>query len=150
MRIAPGERRKWDCGTEEAGATSSITSGDDTLIAIEGETDVFAWTLADAGGTDTVLNFNAAEGDSLDLRDLLSNFEQGKDSLSDFISVTVNSTAEGSETVIQVSTDGKLGTGGDKFVDQTIVLDGVDLLGGNDVDAVIQSLLNPANNAVDQ
>ncbi len=59
-----------------AGADNVVhdTSGDTVLTGSEGA-DVFRWSLADAGATDTVTDFNtaspAAGGDVLDIHDLL-------------------------------------------------------------------------------
>ena len=128
---------------------ATITSGDDTLVAIDGEADVFAWTLADAGGNDTVSGFNYSEGDTLDLRDLLQGEELEGADLTNYLKVSF----DGADTVIEVSANGEFkGNPSDaNFVDQTITLEGIDLVDGyDDMTSVIQSMLDSGKLTIDQ
>ena len=108
------------------------------LAGLDGSADVFQWHLADlapSGNTgpvsNTISHFNAAEGDKLDLRDLL---QDGSDNFlfnTDHLSVT-NS---GSNTVINVQP-----------VDSSaphleITVEGVDLTGGYNGQDAIDHLL---------
>jgi hypothetical protein len=123
-------------------ASASFSLGLDELYAIDGEIDVFKWSLADLGNGDpvtkTVIGFNAGEGDQLDLRDLL---QDGDNFLFDTDHLDVS--YDGSNTVIVVSP-----------VDATaptlnIVLAGVDLVGGYEGQDVINQLLDNGNLLVD-
>jgi uncharacterized protein YegL len=98
-------------------------AGNDTLYGGVGA-DVFAWNLGDQGSaatpaTDTVKDFSLAEGDALDLSDLLQNYGGG-DTLGDYLQVS----QDGANTVVSVNTAGDLGTAG---ADQVIVLENVNL-----------------------
>ncbi|NKF52245.1 tandem-95 repeat protein, partial [Shewanella sp. WXL01] len=104
--------------------------GDDLMEGGEGK-DVFVWTQNDTG-TDTIIDF-ATNQDSLDLSDLL----QGETSsnLDQYLTITVNN----GDTTIAIDADG------DGNVDQTIVLDGVDLsatYGSSDNGTIINGLLD--------
>ncbi|MBL8446829.1 MAG: retention module-containing protein [Zoogloeaceae bacterium] len=122
-------------------------AGSDTLYGGLGS-DTFRWTLADAGPkgapvTDTVKDFGleAAKlgGDILDLRDLLQGESASGGNLGSFLHF--EQTAAG--TVVHVSSSGGFSGGyaaGNE--DQTIVLEGVNLLAGGMTDqTVIQDLL---------
>ncbi|MBU1646255.1 MAG: type I secretion C-terminal target domain-containing protein [Gammaproteobacteria bacterium] len=125
--------------------------GTDTLTGGLGA-DVFKWELADRGvkgnpATDTVTDFDAASfgsgGDVLDLRDLLSNESHTAGSTGN-LSSFLHFEQSGSDTVVHISTTGGFSGG---FVsnqeDHSIVLQGVDLIGGFSTDQqVIQDLLN--------
>ncbi len=107
--------------------------GDDLLVGGEGNdilfggagADTFAWNFGEEGtedqpAADTVRDFNASgegEGDKLDLSDLLQ--ERGDDELDGYLQASEN---EDGDTVLEISTSGKLGTDG---ADQKITLDGV-------------------------
>ncbi|THF54992.1 retention module-containing protein [Pseudothauera rhizosphaerae] len=108
--------------------------GNDTLIGGEGDdtlyggagADVFQWNLADAGtsaapATDTVKDFSLDQGDALDLRDLLQNYDGTSEDLGNYLQVG----QEGGNTVVQVSTSGAFADAG--VADQVIVLEGVQL-----------------------
>ncbi|MEH6516943.1 MAG: DUF5801 repeats-in-toxin domain-containing protein, partial [Halioglobus sp.] len=116
------------------------TDGDDDLAGMIGQTDVFAWKLADSldesGGNDTITNFTVADNDVLDLRDLLQG--ENEANLDDYLQVTSN----GTDTVtIDVSSGGDAPT-----FDQTITISSVelaeDLLGMSSSDAIAQMLAN--------
>ncbi|MBZ0125991.1 MAG: tandem-95 repeat protein, partial [Rhodocyclaceae bacterium] len=125
--------------------------GTDTLTGGLGA-DVFKWELADRGvkgnpATDTVTDFDAAPyvsgGDVLDLRDLLSNESHTAGSTGN-LSSFLHFEQSGSDTVVRISTTGGFSGG---YVpnqeDHTILLQGVDLIGGLSTDQqVIQDLLN--------
>lgn len=129
-----------DSGNEFVQGTSSnddLTGGssDDILVGGEGDdilfggagADTFAWNFGDEGtedqpAEDTVRDFNASgndEGDRLDLSDLLQ--ERGDNDLDDYLQASEN---EEGDTVLHVSTSGKLGENG-HGADQMITLDGV-------------------------
>ena len=118
--------------------------------------DVFAWSLSDAGSpgnpaTDVIKDFNpaavGAAGDVLDLRDLLVG--ESESNLTDFLHFE----REGADTVIQVASDGALQGGYDATkVDQTIRLEGADLFAGGALSSdsqVIQDLLHKGKLVVD-
>ncbi|MBZ0131933.1 MAG: type I secretion C-terminal target domain-containing protein [Rhodocyclaceae bacterium] len=122
-------------------------AGNDTLTGGLGA-DVFKWQLADKGtpgspAVDTVTDFDATAGsDKLDLRDLLQGEigSGGGANLEDFLHFEKS----GSNTVVHVSSAGNFAGGyaaGQE--DQTIVLQGIDLIGGFTTDQqVIQDMLN--------
>lgn len=89
------------------------TDVDDVLIGGAGS-DTFKWTLATQGGDDTVMDFNASEGDVVDIADLLQGEETG--SLTEYISVTES--PEGTLIELTPMGDGSSAT-------QSIMLDGV-------------------------
>ena len=113
---------------------------------------VYATALADRGvkgnpATDTVTDFDAAPfgsgGDVLDLRDALSNESHTAGSTGN-LSSFLHFEQSGSDTVVRISTTGGFSGG---YVpnqeDHTILLQGVDLIGGFSTDQqVIQDMLN--------
>jgi surface adhesion protein len=129
--------------------------GNDALTGGAGA-DVFRWELADRGvaGTpavDTIADFSTAQGDQLDLRDLLQGemLDGGAiGNLGSYLFVEQS----GSDTVLHVSSNGGF-TGGYNAgaEDQTIVLAGVDLTAGSTLTSqqVIQDLLNNSRLTVD-
>uniref|UniRef100_UPI0004799CB4 beta strand repeat-containing protein n=1 Tax=Azovibrio restrictus TaxID=146938 RepID=UPI0004799CB4 len=111
--------------------------------------DTFAWELHDQGtpgkpAVDTVMDFDTtSNSDKLDLRDLLVGEQHtGNDvgNLMDYLHFEVN--AQGS-TVVQISTSGAFSSGySETAVDQSIILNGVDLVSGaGDQQQIIQDLL---------
>ncbi|MEZ2294850.1 immunoglobulin-like domain-containing protein [Variovorax sp. RCC_210] len=107
--------------------------GDDTLTGSSGA-DTFIWKKGDIG-KDVVKDFNAKEGDRLDLRDLLQG--ETDDTIDNFLKIT---TAGGVST-LQISTTGKLNeTGGLANADASIQLDGNNLSS-----ASISSLISGAD-----
>jgi Ca2+-binding RTX toxin-like protein len=124
--------------------TISGGAGDDTLIGGLGA-DTFVWTLADAGtpGTpavDTITDFDATpNSDKLDLRDLLQAESAG--TLTNYLHFEQS----GSDTLIQISSSGGFtgGTYSAGATDQTIILNGIDLVGAYGTDAnIITNLLS--------
>ena len=133
--------------------------GDDTLIGGAGNdiltggagADIFKWESGDEGTTDNpavdfVTDFSTAEGDSLNLADLLQGEESGD--ITDYISVAQN----GSDVVIEVTPEGN---GGD--MNQIITLQNttVDQLAGGDTSSmsqadIINTLINNGQLNVDQ
>ncbi|MFY3040139.1 retention module-containing protein [Achromobacter xylosoxidans] len=124
--------------------------GDDTLIGGVGS-DTFKWELGDQGTTakpavDTIKDFSldkpADGGDVLDLKDLLVGEKDGT------LTQYLNFHKEGNNTVIDVNTQGKLGTQG---ADQKIVLENVDLTQGGQLNnqAIINDLLQKGKLNVD-
>jgi VCBS repeat-containing protein len=122
--------------------------GNDALTGGAGA-DVFRWELSDrsVAGTpavDTIADFSTAQGDKLDLRDLL----QGETldggaigNLSNYLFVD----RTGSNTTIHISSNGGFTSGYNSGAeDQTIVLTGVDLTSASTLTSqqVIQDLLN--------
>jgi surface adhesion protein len=92
--------------------------GDDMLIGGSGK-DLFVWKAGDIGN-DIIKDFNRAEGDRIDLKDLLQG-EKGS-TIDNYLKLT---TVEGT-TTLQVSSEGKLNdTGGVANADVTIKLEGV-------------------------
>lgn len=90
--------------------------GLDTLIGgLGADTFVFEATSA-FNDVDVVSDFNVAEGDALDLSELLSGYDATQDAISDFIQITDNGTG----TTVSVDADG----GADAFV-QIATLTGV-------------------------
>ena len=145
--------------------TLSAGQNDDLLVGGEGNdtltgglgVDVFAWELNDGGtaGTpavDTITDFDtnsvAAGGDILDLRDLLVG-EDGSDlnNLDDYLFVET----QGANTEIHISTSGGFAGGFNSAnVEQTIVVENADLLGGfASQQALLQDLINNGKLIVD-
>ncbi|WP_417585986.1 retention module-containing protein [Nitrincola sp.] len=89
------------------------TDGDDVLIGGAGA-DTFKWSLSTQGGDDVVMDFNASEGDVVDIADLLQGEEGGN--LTDYISVTES--VQGTLIELTPMGDGSSAT-------QSIMLDGV-------------------------
>ncbi|MBE7416662.1 MAG: tandem-95 repeat protein [Ideonella sp.] len=126
-------------------------AGNDTLTGGNGA-DVFVWSLADRGtpgspAVDTVQSFDnatgGAGGDVLDLRDLLQGETHGAIDVGNLQNYLHFETASGN-TTIQISSGGGFVNGFNVgAVDQTIVLQGVDLLAGFTTDQqVIRDLLD--------
>ncbi|MGS2724449.1 tandem-95 repeat protein, partial [Porticoccus sp. GXU_MW_L64] len=117
-------------------------SGDDILAGGLGA-DTFRWQAGDEGtaaspAEDIISDFNAADGDVLNLQDLLQGEESGV--LSDYLSFNF----DGTNTTIEVSSQG------DGNIDQIIRVDNIDLTGGIASDAaIIDNLINNNNLIVD-
>ncbi|MCW3170981.1 type I secretion C-terminal target domain-containing protein, partial [Shewanella subflava] len=110
--------------------------GNDTLIGGLGD-DTFVWSKGDTG-TDTIMDFNVGNN-KLQISDLLQNEQSGN--LDDFLHFSFNN---GNTTIsIDADKDGK--------IDQTIVLDGVDLSSkyGSTDGVIINGLLNDGALIVD-
>ncbi|MHC8370872.1 VCBS domain-containing protein [Pseudomonas sp. MDT1-85] len=88
--------------------------GEDTLSGGAGA-DMFAYLNANEGG-DTILDYNFAEGDALDLSALLSaNFVSGVSQASDFVQLAQS----GSDITVKVDTDGT--ANGTNFADVAVL-----------------------------
>ncbi|HUG25131.1 beta strand repeat-containing protein, partial [Piscinibacter sp.] len=112
-------------------------AGDDLLSGGAGA-DVFAWQLADRGtggapAVDTISDFSIADGDVLDLRDLLVGSSATPGNLANYLDISIS----GGDTVIRVSSTGGFTNGvfSSSAEDQEIVLQGVDLRSQLSLDA---------------
>jgi len=116
-------------------------AGDDDLVGGIGS-DTFVFSNGDTG-TDTIQDFSAADGDVLDLTDLLSAvFVAAEDGAS--LDGYLNFSVSGSDAVIEVDVDGVIDATG-ATVEQTIILTGQSaLVTGSDAD-IINGLLNTGN-----
>ncbi len=82
--------------------TISGGGGDDTLAGGTGA-DIFVYKDATShDDTFLVTDFSAAEGDKLDIRDVLAGYDSGTMDLADFVQVAVS----GSDTLITIDADG--------------------------------------------
>ncbi|KAA0014555.1 retention module-containing protein [Billgrantia pellis] len=120
--------------------------GNDTLFGGLGA-DTFVWKLGDQGEagnafTDTIMDFDADDGDVIDLSDIL----QGRDSESDISSyLRMEDDGEGS-TIIHISTSGGFGNGYNAdLVDQHVILKGVAY-----DDNLLEKMLNEGQINIDQ
>ena len=102
-------------------------SGDDTFIVGEGNDKIYTGSGADTivynmvdSKSDHVFDFEAGEGDRIDLSDILEGYDALTDAISDFVTVT----QQGANTIVSVDVDG----GADNFV-QIAKLHGVSGLG---------------------
>ncbi|MFP3343655.1 type I secretion C-terminal target domain-containing protein, partial [Halomonas sp. SIMBA_159] len=125
-------------------------AGNDILFGGEGE-DTFKWELNDQGSTgqpatDTVMDFNASEGDVLDISELLQNEENVAD-----LSTYIVAEEEGADTVLYISSDGNL-AGNKENADQVVRLEGKSFsdFGGGSAQDVIQHMLNNDQLKIDQ
>ena len=110
-----------------------VAEGDSSGIL--GQEDVFVWKLADVQDqplNSTVTGFNAEEGDRLDLHDLLTDGDNNLLFDTDHLSVT----SDGGSTTVTVSPVAPDAQG------LTIVIDGVDLTGGNTGQDAINHMLD--------
>ena len=122
--------------------------GDDTLIGGQGNdiliggegADIFKWNAGDDGTTDTpavdaVIDFNAVDGDVLDVADLLVGAVD-EDNLDDYL--VANYDVDNDQTTIAVYTNGDANSGGQST--QSIVVNG---------EQDLNALLNSGNLNVD-
>lgn len=94
-------------------------AGNDILFGGSGA-DTFVWKAGDVGN-DVVKDFDAGQGDRLDLSDLLADV-----SISDIDSYLRMAIANDQETVLEVSTEGRFAIGGSEAsADVTIKLEGL-------------------------
>ena len=108
-----------------SGANALIgNAGDDLLLGNSGA-DIFEFNnLVGGVGTDTILDFNLAEGDSIYLSDVLVGYTAGDD-LSDYIRVDTYSDTD-DRIVLKIDTDGVGDVNNDPFnPNLTIILDNV-------------------------
>ncbi|WP_374685095.1 type I secretion C-terminal target domain-containing protein [Rhizobacter sp. J219] len=144
-------------------------AGNDTLVGGAGNdvlrgdagADVFRWELADRGAvgtpaSDIIMDFNnatpAAGGDVLDLRDLLQS-EATSGGTSGNLANYLHFTVSGGTTTIAISSTGAFSGGYNAgAVDQSIVLQNVDLTSGGALTTdqqIINDLLNKSKLLVD-
>ncbi|HEY7775577.1 MAG TPA: type I secretion C-terminal target domain-containing protein, partial [Kineobactrum sp.] len=127
---------------------ANLTDGGPTpLLAAEGD-DIFAFALSDEGDapTDvTISGFGDSGNDVLDLRDLLLGEKAEGADLINYLSIS----SDGTDTVIDISVSGGFNAGGAP-IDQTITLEGIDLVGTSDLATVIQGMLDSGKLSVDQ
>jgi len=92
--------------TLDGGTGSDILIGDEGDDILFGSTgaDSFVWNSGDSG-SDTLKDFNAAEGDRIDLRDLLQGEENSAD-LTQFLRVDI------ATSTLEISSNGQLNSGG--------------------------------------
>ncbi|WP_435806864.1 beta strand repeat-containing protein, partial [Shewanella psychromarinicola] len=124
--------------TIEGGIGDDILAGgfgNDYLIGGDGA-DTFIWNDGDTG-VDHIKDFNLAEGDKLDLSDILLVTE------GDVLDHYLNFSSDGTNTTIDVFVGGDASDA--VTPSQTIILDGVDLVGSSD--AVIINDLFSGDNA---
>ncbi|HEY4068943.1 MAG TPA: type I secretion C-terminal target domain-containing protein, partial [Burkholderiaceae bacterium] len=144
-----------DSLTGTAGADLIVGGhGNDTMTGGAGA-DVFKWELSDKGtaaapAADRITDFdNSANGDKLDLRDLLVGEHDNASSLQNYLHFSVDATGS---TKIEVSSSGGFTAGvyAPTAVDQTITLSGVNLVGAFTSDnQVINDLLTRSKIVVD-
>ncbi|WP_253860404.1 retention module-containing protein [Aeromonas sp. CU5] len=118
--------------------------GSDTLTGNSGK-DTFKWQAGDAGGTDTIKDFTTgANGDVLDLSELLTGEHANKNSLDAYLNFSSSGPGTGKST-LTIDLDGT--SGGTSHV---IKFDNIDLttLGNSDLQ-IIQKLLDDGNLKVD-
>ncbi len=127
--------------------------GDDILHGGDGS-DTFKWEFGDQGTTakpavDVIKDFSIIRavdgGDVLDLRDMLQGEKDG--TLTQYLHFSKDP-ANSANTVIEISTDGKIGQG----ADQKIILENVDLTNGGKLatdQAIINDLLQKGKLNVD-
>jgi Ca2+-binding RTX toxin-like protein len=123
--------------------------GDDILVGGDGA-DSFEWQSGDAGTagspvTDFISDFSRSEGDALNLADLLVDDTVG--TLTDYLHFEQQIDGAETNTLVQISSGGGF-TGGNfdpSQVDQTILLQGVDLTGIGDDQAIIDALMSGSN-----
>jgi VCBS repeat-containing protein len=143
-------------------------AGNDTLTGGAG-TDIFEWNLADApaiglrnltasnAAVDTITDFDNAAfnnvnvisgGDAIDLRDLLVGEASARFGVGNLLEY-IDTTYVGSNTVMRISFNGGFNAAGTydaSKVDQVIVFQGIDLLGGGGTGAEGTLLANMLNN----
>ena len=139
-----GSPSEWATVTFKVGGSAEniIMGGaglDELPAGTDNVVDVFKWTLADLDGsgasvTNTVLNFNADEGDKLDLLDLL---KDGQDVFFDPDHLAISS--DGNNTTIAVT---PVNASAPML---NIVIDGVDLIGSAMGQEAIDLLLKNGN-----
>ena len=108
------------------------------LEALDSGTDLNSILEATAAGISTDSSLDSDK--SLDLRDLLIGEEAEDVDLTSYLDVAF----DGADTVVRVSANGSFeGNSGDSGkVDETFTFEGVDLVGSNELDAVINNMLS--------
>jgi len=108
----------------DKGLTLRGTDGSDVMAGGSGNDELYGGTGADtflfqtiAEGVDTIKDFNAAEGDKLDLSNVLTNYDPVTHAITDFVFAT--ETDDG-KTILSVNTDG---TGGAAAAHQFAIIE---------------------------
>ena len=120
------------------------------LVLATPDDDVFVFTLNEQpeSGATTIVGFDEGGKDSLDLRDLLQGEEADGADLTSYLKVSYN----GADTVIEVSNSGRFKDNPGDFakIDQTITLEGVDLVSEHDdMASVIASMIKAGQLSID-
>ena len=117
----------------------SATETTDVLFGGDGE-DTFKWSLAEVGGTDTVVDFNLAQGGTLDIADLLPNVTENLDSYLSF-------KQEGDDAVLQVHAHAP--NNAQESIQKVVIKDmNLSALGDTDQE-IINSLISSGNLKID-
>jgi hypothetical protein len=120
--------------------SESISTGDDILVALDGQDDIFVWNPDNLGGDDTVQNFGTQDGDhdAIALRDLIPEEADA----TQYLHIESVATGDSVNTVISVDADGE-GKFNGSGSEQTITIEGVDLTGGySDVADIIKHMVD--------
>ena len=92
-------------------------TGSDTLTGGSGGDDFFFMASDNFDGVDTITNFDASEGDTIDISDLLSGYNHGTDDIDDFVAFVVS----GGDVRIEIDVDG---TGTDAAFAAVVIVTG--------------------------
>ncbi len=123
-------------------------AGADTFIWNQGDDAISGLPGHDAPASDRVTDFSVAEGDVLNIADLLdgnaSSDPDNADSIGNLLNY-LDISSDGTDTVVNISSTGQFDPSTSDFsaVDQTITLENIYL--GNDSAAIIQQLINNGN-----
>jgi large repetitive protein len=143
------------------GSTFVGTDGDDVLAGGAGNdiltgndgSDIFVWNEGDEGtqaspAVDTVTDFSVAQGDVLNLADLLQGEHDGSGVDADNLDQFLHFDWDGASTTVSIAHDALNSTD----VTQKIVLQGVDLTAGNTLSdqQIIDALVAGNNLLTDQ
>jgi hypothetical protein len=156
--------------TNDVAASAEIAAGSASTLHASPLSDVFSWTLADAGqpgapGTTHVVGFDGQAasrgGDVLNLHDLLQGEVAGANgavgNLGSYLDFSVVGSGDKATTTVQVSSHGGFtaGQAGTAAVDQVIVLDQLDIRGALGLDGhaanqqIIEAMLQQGKLVVD-
>lgn len=117
-------------GTDDlhAGSGNTTLEGGDGADSLHGGSgaDTFVFTAGESG-SDTVYSFNSAQGDKIDVHDVLVGYDPLTSAITDFVHIT----ASGSNAILSVDANGA--TGGASFT-QIATLSGMSSLAGHEAD----------------
>ncbi|MDR4468493.1 MAG: Ig-like domain-containing protein [Nitrospira sp.] len=103
LKLGFGAQLNEVSNTESWGIDNVVITSDSEQLYGTAGADVFAWLLEDVGtGIDVVHGFNTAQGDSLDVSDILSGYDPLTDLIADFVQITDN----GTDSFLAVDADG--------------------------------------------
>lgn len=126
-----------NAGTDGGNDTIYGGAGDDLIIGGMGNDTLYGGSGADTfkylagdNGTDTIKDFSMSEGDTIDIKDVLSN---GYDPLADMIAQFVQLTTQGSKATLSVDADGA--ANGQQFTAIAVIEGGQNLT----LDSMIQN-----------